>query len=158
MRSLTESTTAALIAGLALAGGLAGCAATTDDGPDPNAVDPAPPSPSATADSGSGTDTGSGSYADGTYTESGDYQAPSGTETVTVTVTLTDDTVTAVEVIGDATDPQAMLHQKEFIDGIGAVVVGKKIDDLKVDRVGGSSLTSGGFNAAIAAIKVDAAQ
>ena len=78
MRSLTESKTAALIAGLALAGGLAGCAATTDDGPDPNAVDPAPPSPSATADSGSGTDTGSGSYADGTYTESGDYQAPSG--------------------------------------------------------------------------------
>jgi uncharacterized protein with FMN-binding domain len=156
MRSLTESKTAALIAGLALATGLAGCAATTDDGPDPNAVDPAPPSPSAT--DGGSADTGTGGYADGTYTESGDYQAPSGTETVTVTVTLADDTVTAVEVTGDATDPQAMLHQKEFIDGIGAVVVGKKLDDLQVDRVGGSSLTSGGFNAAIAAIKVDAAQ
>ena len=66
--------------------------------------------------------------------------------------------MSAVEVVGDATDPEAKLHQQQFIDGIGAIVVGKNIDELQVDRVGGSSLTSGGFNAAVEAIKADAAQ
>lgn len=140
-----------VIAGLVLVGALAGCASTSaDSGPDPDAVDPAPPS-----DGGS---SGTGDYADGTYTESGQYTAPSGTETVTVTITLADNAVTAVEVVGDATDPEAKLHQQMFIDGIGAMVVGKNIDELQVDRVGGSSLTSGGFNAAVEAIKADAAQ
>jgi hypothetical protein len=46
--------------------------------------------------------------------------------------------------------------QGEFISGIAGVVVGKNIDSIKVDKVGGSSLTSGGFNAAVDAIKADA--
>jgi len=61
-------------------------------------------------------------------------------------------------VTGHATDPQAQKHQGEFKDGIAAEVVGKSIADLKVDRVGGSSLTSGGFNKAVDAIKADAAE
>ena len=151
MRTVRSSS--AVIAGLALVGALAGCASTpADSGPDPDAVDPAPP---AETDGGS---TGTGDYADGTYTETGQYTAPSGTESVTVTITLADNAVTAVEVVGDATDPEAKLHQQQFSDGIGAIVVGKNIDELQVDRVGGSSLTSGGFNAAVEAIKADAAQ
>jgi len=100
----------------------------------------------------------SGDYTDGTYTESGDYQAPSGSESVEVTVTLADNVITDVEVAGDATDAQAKLHQGEFSDGIADLVVGKNIDEISVDKVGGSSLTSGGFNAAIDAIKADAAK
>jgi len=131
----------AVIAGLSLVGSLAGCSTptATDPGTDP------------------GTSTATGDYADGTYTESGDYQAPSGTESVDVTITLADNVITDVEVVGHATDPEAKLHQGEFIDGIGAVVVGKNIDEIQVDKVGGSSLTSGGFRTAVDAIKADAA-
>lgn len=131
-------------AGLSLVGALAGCS-----------------SPAATASGSTGGDAGgsatSGNYKDGTYTESADYQAPSGTETVDVTLTLSGGVVTAVTVTGHATDPQAKLHQGQFAGGISAAVVGKKLDDLQVDKVGGSSLTSGGFNAAVEEIKTDAA-
>jgi uncharacterized protein with FMN-binding domain len=133
MRSYTKPAVAVLT-GLSLAGALAGCST------------PAP----------GDTTTGSGTYTDGTYSASGDYQAPSGTETVEVTITLSDNTITDVEVVGDATDPQAKLHQGEFISGIAGVVVGKNIDSIQVDKVGGSSLTSGGFNSAVDAIKADA--
>lgn len=145
----------AILAGLSLVGALAGCTtaaeaqSSTDDGTDP----------SGTTETGTGgaTDAAIGDFADGTYTASGDYQAPSGTETVDVTVTLAGNTITAVEVVGHATDPQAMLMQKSFAGGIAAVVVGKSLDELQVDKVGGSSLTSGGFNKAIDEIKADAA-
>lgn len=130
MRSAIDSRTAvALVTGLTLAGALAGCSAATGI---------------------------TGPYTDGTYTETGGYQAPSGPESVDVTVTLVGDIITDVQVVGSATDPQAQQHQGEFVDGIAAVVVGKNIDDLSVDKVGGSSLTSGGFNKAIEAIKGDA--
>ncbi len=128
----------AVIAGLTLVGGLAGCAAPASTG-------------------SVGPDAPAGDYADGTYTASGSYQAPSGTESVEVTVTLADNLVTGVEVIGGASNTQAKRYQGEFIDGIGAVVVGKNLNELQVDRVGGSSLTSGGFNAAIETIRADAA-
>lgn len=148
--SLATKPAIAAFAGLSLVGALAGCS-----------------SPAASAGSTGGDtvttapttapDTTTGAYKDGTYTESGDYQAPSGTETVAVTLTLASGVVTAVTVVGDATDPTAKLHQGEFVSGISAIVVGKNIDDLQVDKVGGSSLTSGGFNAAVAVIKTDAA-
>ena len=141
MTTLQKKHALAAFAALSLATTLAGCAADT-----------------ATTDTDS-TDSGttSGDYADGTYTESGSYNAPSGTETVEVTVTLADDTITDVTVVGEATDPQAKRHQGEFSDGIAAEVVGKNIDEISVDKIGGSSLTSGGFNEAIDAIKADAA-
>lgn len=155
MRSLTDSKSAvALIAGLTLVGALAGCAPTAA-APDDTTTEPDTTETETDTDSGS-TDA-AGGYTDGTYTESGTYQAPSGTETVEVTVTLADDVITDVQVVGEATDPQAKLHQGEFVSGIAGIVVGKSIDDISVDKVGGSSLTSGGFNAAIDAIKVDAA-
>lgn len=123
----------AIVAGLSLATALTSCAA--DTAPVSNAT-----------------------YTDGTYTESGDYQAPSGSESVKVTLTLSKNIITDVTVVGDATDPQAQLHQGEFASGIAAVVVGKNLNEISVDKVGGSSLTSGGFNAAVTAIKADAAE
>ena len=95
-------------------------------------------------------------YTDGQYTESGSYQAPNGTETVAVTITLAANTVTAVTVVGEAQNPNSQRYQEMFASGIGATVVGKNIDELAVDKVAGSSLTSGGFNDALAAIKADA--
>ena len=98
-----------------------------------------------------------GPYTDGDYSATGDYQSPGGPEKIDVKVTLKGDIVTAVTVTPTATSGQAQRYQGEFADGVAAVVVGKKIDELKVDKVAGSSLTSDGFNAAIETIKADAA-
>ena len=107
---------------------------------------------------GGGGDGGStdASYKDGTYTADGSYQAPSGTESITVELTLADDKVTDVTITPHATDPEAKIHQAEFEGGIADQIVGKDIDTLNVTRVSGSSLTSGGFKIAIAAIKEEA--
>lgn len=142
----------AILAGLSLVGALAGCSGAADAGTSTDTS-----SSGSTDQATSGSDSGAATYKDGTYTESATYQAPSGTETVDVTITLADDVITAVEVAGHATDPQAKLHQGEFASGISAAVVGKDIDQISVDKVGGSSLTSGGFNKAVDAIKSDAA-
>ena len=139
----------AVLAGLALTGALAGCSAAEDAGTDAGTSD--------SGTSGSGTADTSAVYTDGTYAAEGSYQAPSGTESVDVTITLKGDVISSVEVVGNATDPQAKQHQGEFIAGISDVVVGKDIDTIKVDKVGGSSLTSGGFNKAVEEIKADAA-
>lgn len=150
MTSTTKTKNAfAILAGLSLVGALASCSAPADTAPEPET--------DAGADSEESTDAPAGEYANGTYTATGDYQAPSGTETVEVTITLEDSLITDVEVVGEATDPQAKLMQGEFVAGIDAVVVGKNIDEIQVDKVGGSSLTSGGFNAAVETIKADAA-
>lgn len=142
----------AALAGLTLVGSLAACATTTPStggGATSAPADDATPSPS----SGSA----AGDYADGSYTAEGQYQSPNGTESVEVTVTLENDVVTSVEVVSGATNPQSKFYQGQFIDGIADKVTGVDIDQLKVDRVAGSSLTSGGFNAAIEQIKADAA-
>jgi uncharacterized protein with FMN-binding domain len=140
MRTIHPNTSAAaLIAGLALAGSLAACSS-------PTATDP-----------GGGGGDASGNFADGTYEASGAYQAPSGTESVDVTVTLEGGVITDVVVVGNATDAEAKVHQGEFIGGIAGVVVGKRIDEIQVSKVSGSSLTSGGFNKAIETIKAEAA-
>ena len=140
------------IAGLLV---LAGCATTpTDTG--------------GTTDSTSGTDSTTGSesssgadasssYADGTYTAEGSYQTPESVETISVTLTLADGVVTDVEVTGDPQARETEQYQGAFIDGISEEVEGKALDDLNVSRVAGSSLTSGGFNAAVDDIKEQAA-
>lgn len=156
MRSLDKNKTAvALLGGLALVGALAGCSAPAADTSTP--TDTGSGTTETTPQSTPDAPAAGASYTDGTYTESADYSAPSGTETVDVTLTLAAGVVTDVKVAGHATDPQAKLHQGQFADGIAGVVVGKSIDDLTVDKVGGSSLTSGGFNAAVDLIKADAA-
>lgn len=145
--------TGAAALGLAAAFTLAGCAGPADrpaaDEPDA-AVPDAPGSPPSGG--------GSGDYADGTYTAQGVYRTPETLEQITVTVTLADDIVTAVEVVGDPQTRESRQHQGEFIGGIADIVVGEDIDQLQVSRVAGSSLTSGGFSEAIAAIRAEAAQ
>ncbi|WP_010203681.1 FMN-binding protein [Salinibacterium sp. PAMC 21357] len=146
MRSLTDNKTAvAIFAGVTLVGALSACSspATGTDAPVTDRADDA-----ATA-------TG-GDYADGSYTETGDYISPNGAEQVEVTLTLASNVITDVTVVGFGESPNSKQFQGEFIDGIAAEVVGKNIDELSVDKVAGSSLTSGGFNKAVAVIKADA--
>jgi uncharacterized protein with FMN-binding domain len=127
---------------------LAGCGAATADTADTE------------TDSSSSTSSGgesSGSYSDGTYTASGSYVTPESVETIEVSLTLEGGAVTDVEVTGDPQARESQDYQSRFIGGISDEVVGVNIDDLAVDRVAGSSLTSGGFNEAVEAIKDEAA-
>ena len=147
MTQRTSRTIAIGFAGLGLVGALAGCSTGTTGGTGSTGSD------TSTSD---GSSTTTGPYTDGSYTEDGGYVSPAGPQTVTVKVTLAGDKVTAVTVTPHATDATAKGYQAMFVQGISAEVVGKDIDKLSVSRVAGSSLTSGGFNAAIAAIKKDA--
>lgn len=102
--------------------------------------------------------TGTATYADGTYTAEGTYLPPRGNpETITVTLTLQDNLVQDVAVEGTPDEPESKHYQGQFVEGISAVVVGKSLDELNVGIVSGSSLTSGGFNAALELIKAEAA-
>lgn len=154
MRSLTDSkTTVAVLAGLTLVGALAGCSSTT------TAETPIDTSTPDTTDDTTQTETDSSeaTYTDGTYEATGEYQSPNGTESLDVTITLENDVITAVEVVGAGGSPNTERFQGEFAGGIAAIVVGKDIDEISVSKVAGSSLASGGFNAAVEQIKADAA-
>lgn len=157
MRTLTDSKTAiALAAGLTLVGALAGCTATTTPSTDePTTPDTTEETTTPETDTTETDD--AATYTDGTYSASGQYQSPNGTETLDVTITLENDIITAVDVVGEGSNPNTVRYQGEFIGGINAIVIGQDIDSISVSKVAGSSLASGGFNAAVETIKADAA-
>lgn len=139
---------------LSLAPVIVGCAA---DAPAPEETDAVVETPAVTnAPEAMTTEaTEPANYADGTYEAEGGYQSPNGPETVRVSITLSGGVVSAVEVTpqGSGTSER---YQGQFAGGIAAEAVGKSIDALQVSRIAGSSLTSGGFNEALATIKADA--
>lgn len=143
--------------GLAVLGTLAGC--STGNGAqtssEPPAAQPTTPTASETA---SGAPEVSTEYENGTYTATGHYTSPAGAEEISVTLSLDDGVITAVEVEPHATAANSVVNQRAFASGISQVVVGKAIDDVKVSKVSGSSLTSTGFNEALDEIKQKAAK
>lgn len=144
MNAHPAARTGTALLGVAGALVLAGCSGAADA--ESAQPDPSPLSTDATAP-----------YADGTYTAKGSYSTPETVEEIEVTLTLSDDVVTDVQVVGDPMAPESKNYQGQFIAGISDVVVGKKLDELQVDRVAGSSLTSGGFDQAVVKIKDEAA-
>ena len=139
----------------ALAGTLAGCSsASTADNTGANSESANTSAPSASPSSAPASTT---SYKDGTYTEDGTYESPAGEGRITVTLTLANSVVTAVKIDGHATDPTAKSYQSAFDNGVAGKIVGKRIDQLNVTIVSGSSLTSGGFDEAVKKIEADAA-
>ncbi|MER2134267.1 MAG: FMN-binding protein [Arthrobacter sp.] len=139
----------AAAAGLTLLGA-AGCgsAGTAQD----TAVDESSGAPASSAPAGSR------DFQDGEYTASGTYIPPSNTkEEVTVSLALEDGVVTDLEVSTSGNHPTSKRYQAEFTNGIQQEVLGKPIDEVKVDKVASSSLTSSGFNKALDAIMNEAA-
>ena len=67
-----------------------------------------------------------------------------------------DGVVTDVTVTPESENLTGQQYQSRFAGGIAGEVVGKQLDELKVSKVSGSSLTSGGFNDAVETIKADA--
>lgn len=107
-------------------------------------------SPNNTTPSTSGT-----AYKNGSFSANGSYRTPGGTETISVSVTLKDDVITSVSVTGNGRGDSAE-YQSMFKSGVSSLTVGKDIDDVKLSRVSGSSLTSTGFNSALDTIKTEA--
>ena len=95
-------------------------------------------------------------YVDGTYTAIGNYESPGGDESIKVTLTLKDDVITSASTVSNATRPNSVTFQGIFVAGFKPLVAGKKIQDVNLTKVSGSSLTPRGFNDAVAKIKVQA--
>ncbi len=104
----------------------------------------------------SGEPTVSFMYRNGEYTAVGNYNSPGGAETVGVKVTLMDDVVTAVSLTPNATRPVSLKMQQAVSASLSSLVVGKKLNEVTLDKVSGSSLTPKGWNDAVAKIKVSA--
>lgn len=155
MRPSVRKSVFAGIAGLSLAGTVAGCAPSASPGTaapsSENSSGASTPSDASSSLASSGS-----KYKDGTYSANGTYVSPNGTETVGVELTFASGTVTAVNITEYPSNPNTRKFQGEFAGGIAGQVVGKSIDELNVSKVAGSSLTSGGFNKAVEAIKSEA--
>ncbi|HEY5231654.1 MAG TPA: hypothetical protein VIJ11_12290, partial [Galbitalea sp.] len=93
---------------------------------------------------------------DGSYTAPGTYVSPGGVERISVTLSLSKNVITTMKVITVEADPTATGYEGMFEGGISAATVGKNINTLNIGVVSGSSLTSMGFNMALAKIKADA--
>ena len=144
------------IAGMSLIGTVAGCAPSAQaPAAQSTAASPARNQQRADASTGASTSAASG-YKDGTYSADGNYVSPNGTETVGVELTLSGGTVSDVNITQHPSNPNTRKFQGEFAGGIKAQIVGKKLDELNVSKVAGSSLTSGGFNQAVEKIKSEA--
>lgn len=138
----TSKIALATFAGLSLVGTLAGCSGTAS---------------ATSGGSGGATTTSSNvNYKDGSYTEPGTYVSPGGEEQISVTLTLAKNIITKMKVITVKADPTATGYEQLFEGGISAATVGKNINTLNIGVVAGSSLTSMGFNNALAKIKADA--
>ncbi len=95
-------------------------------------------------------------YKDGSYSTIGEYLSPAGEEQIGVQITLKDDVITDVAVEAKTKQAVSIKFQTIFVENFKPVVVGKKLDEVNLDKVSGSSLTPKGFNDAVAKIKVQA--
>ena len=103
------------------------------------------------------TDTPSTSkYKNGTYTASASYRTPESSEKIEIQVVVSNDTISGLTVTQKAVDRESQQYINLFKNGVNAQVVGKKLDEVSLGRVNGSSLTPIGFNAALNSIKQSA--
>lgn len=95
-------------------------------------------------------------FRDGTYEANGSYVSPGGPESIDVKLSLEGGRVTSVTVTPLATRPISLKMQNVVASNVSALVVGKPIDQVQLDKVSGSSLTPQGFNDAVQKIKQQA--
>lgn len=96
------------------------------------------------------------SYKDGTYSADGTYLTPDNEEKIGVTITLKDNLVTSAEVEEKGILATSKNFQEDFIANFKPMVIGKNINEIKLNKISGSSLTPKGFNDAINKIKEQA--
>jgi hypothetical protein len=147
----------ALASGLSLVAVLAGCASTTSaDTSSRTSVDSSSES-SSTGSSATSASDDTTSYRDGTYSADSTYAAPGGDDEIAVSITVKSNTITALKVTTVAAHDVGIRYAAQFEGTISSVAVGKSLATLSVSNVAGSSLTSEGFNSALATIRTEAA-
>lgn len=97
-----------------------------------------------------------GSYKDGTYTADGAYTVHAGPEKVTITLTLKDGIVTDSQFQATPNLPMSQRFMDMFANNYKPLVIGKKLSEIHLDKVSGSSYTPIGFNSALEKIKSQA--
>lgn len=95
-------------------------------------------------------------YRDGNYAVTGHYLTPGGSESIVVTLTLARGIVTKTSVGVEATSPTARQFQVQFASRYADRVVAHDVAHLNLSRVAGASLTTVGFNDAVAQIEAEA--
>lgn len=95
-------------------------------------------------------------YKDGIYSVTGNYRSPAGAEEIDVSITLTDDIVADASVAVKATNAVSIKLQEDFVSNFRPLVVGKKITEVGLSKISGSSLTPKGWNDAVEKVKVEA--
>lgn len=108
----------------------------------------------AAADTTTSTDSASSTnrYKDGTYTASADYSVPHGNNSIKVSLTVKNGVVASVSSSHDYADHESGMYVDWFDAAIDNFVVGKSLGDISLNRVGGASLTTYGFDDALATI------
>jgi uncharacterized protein with FMN-binding domain len=149
MSALSKKITTTLV-GISVTAAIAGCADSSTDTDSASS----PSASNVTSAAPSGSPSNGGPYEDGEYTVDGEYGTRG--SSVGVAVTLEDDGITAVDVTPHATDETSLEFQRRFADAVPALVVGRDIDDVNLDRVAGNSNTPEGFNDALEKIKAEA--
>jgi uncharacterized protein with FMN-binding domain len=133
---------------------LAGCSSSssTDTASTPTS---SPTASASTPTPAPESDASTGTYRDGEYTATGEYGgAPSHHD---VTLTIQDDLITDVTITTPAEDPTSLEYQRGFAAALPDAVLGRNIDDVQIDRLGGASSSPEGFMNALEQIKADAA-
>lgn len=86
-----------------------------------------------------------------TLTFSPRYITPGGEETIDIMLTLANGVVTEATALPQAKHPTSKQMQAGFEQDFSGAVVGKTLSELEnIDRIGGASLTTGGFRRAVA--------
>nr|PPQ62658.1 hypothetical protein C5F59_35735 [Streptomyces sp. QL37] len=75
-----------------------------------------------------------------------------------VSLTLDDGVITDVDVDPHATDETSLDYQERFAAAVPELVEGKRIDEVRLERVAGSSGTPDGFNDALTKIRDEASR
>ncbi len=97
-------------------------------------------------------------YNNGLYNVTTTYQVPNGkSHEVYLEVSLDGDTVSAAGLtFGGDEDKISTQKQSDFSDAYSDLVVGMKLDEIALSRVGGASLTTNAFNEALVVVKSQA--
>ena len=100
--------------------------------------------------------TNASGYKDGTYTASTNYPVRGSIENISVTLTVKDGVVSTASISQSGSDPESRRYQSRFASAYKQYVIGKSITSLNLSRISGASLTTSGFNSALAQIKSEA--
>jgi uncharacterized protein with FMN-binding domain len=150
MPPLSKKFTTALV-GISVTTVIVGCTATgtgTNGASSPSASTASPSPSRSSADRGP--------YKDGEYSVDGEYGTRG--SSIGVSLTLQNGEISAVDVTPHATDETSLRLQTRFAEAVPALVVGKDIDDVDLDRVAGNSHTPDGFDDALEKIKAEASE